>query len=113
MFTTCVFHKETQFFNYHIGDGIEAVISGSYAHIFVTGTGGGAVAATGTTTYLLVGQPEPLETITGAYWRTPGGMAYATGSLNAFINGLSQVKDIKKRCPLLPPPLASKSAAVL
>ncbi|MCK5548791.1 MAG: collagen-like protein, partial [Thermoplasmata archaeon] len=75
-----------------IGDGLEVVVSGTYAHVFVTGTGGGGVGASGTlATYSLVGIPEPVDSITGAYWRTPGGTPYATGSINAFIDGISQV----------------------
>jgi hypothetical protein len=79
-----------------VGDNVEAIVSGSFAWISVTGTtgGGGQVGgATGTTTYMLVGVPEPVVNITGQYWRTPGGTPYATGSLNAFIDGISQLKD--------------------
>jgi len=78
-----------------VGDGIEVVVSGSFAHVFVTGTGGGGVGGgTGTATYMLVGIPEPIDSITGAYWKTPGGTPYASGSINAFIDGISQVKGL-------------------
>jgi hypothetical protein len=80
-----------------VGDTVEAIVTGTFAWISITGTagGGGQVGgASGTTTYSLVGVPEPVASITGQYWRTPGGREYATGSINAFIDGISQVKDL-------------------
>lgn len=76
-----------------IGAGVQAFNSGSYAAIAITGTAGGGsgVGVPGTrSTYLLVGEPVPLTTITGAYWKVPTDI-YATGSLNLFIDGLSQL----------------------
>lgn len=75
-----------------IGNGIEAFNSGTYVSILSTGTvSGGAVVTPGArSTYMLVGEPVPLDTITGAYWKVPT-EAYATGSLNLFIDGLSQL----------------------
>lgn len=39
-------------------------------------------------TYLLVGIPDPLGSITGTYWKVGG--IYATGSLAVFLNGVAQ-----------------------
>jgi len=77
-----------------VGPVVEAIVSGSYAWISITGsTGGGTPGGeTGTATYSLVAIPEPVDSITGQYWRTPGGRPYATGSMNPFIDGISQVK---------------------
>jgi hypothetical protein len=74
-------------------DGVQAVVSGTFGYLSVTGTVAGSTA-TGSSIYLLVGIPEPVTSITGQYWRTPGGRAYATGSLNAFIDGISQLKSV-------------------
>lgn len=74
---------------------VDVAVSGSFGYVFITGGGGFPLGgSTGTTTYMLVGVPEPVDSITGQYWRTPTGRGYATGSLNAFIDGISQVKDL-------------------
>jgi hypothetical protein len=75
-----------------VGPNVEAIVTGSFAWISVTGGVGGAPAETGTNYYPLVGVPEPVASITGQYWRTPLARAYVTGSLNAFIDGISQLK---------------------
>jgi len=69
-----------------VGELVTATVSGTVAQIEITAGDGGLA------TYLLVGVPEALDSITGAYWRTPGGTEYASGSLNAFLDGISQVK---------------------
>ncbi len=71
------------------GAGVTASRSGTVINVDIPLAGAGGQA-----TYLLVGIPEPLTTITGQFWRTPGGTAYATGSMNPFIDGISQVLDV-------------------
>ena len=45
------------------------------------------------TTYFRVGQPIPLEGITGVYWKVPDGV-YATGSIGVFQNGHALILGI-------------------
>ncbi|KKM66504.1 hypothetical protein LCGC14_1480540, partial [marine sediment metagenome] len=72
-----------------VGSGVDATRSGSVIQVVIPGLGG----ETGVATYSLVGTPEPLTSITGQYWRTPGGTEFASGSMNAFIDGISQLKE--------------------
>jgi hypothetical protein len=41
-------------------------------------------------TYMRTGQPTPLSSVTGSYWKVPDEI-YATGSLSVFIDGLIQI----------------------
>lgn len=71
-----------------IGDEVAVYNSGSYAAIAITGSGPSIYDGV-RSTYALVGEPLPLDTITGEYWKVPTEI-YASGSLNVFIDGLSQ-----------------------
>ena len=68
------------------GEGVEAVVSGSFGYILVSDT-----SPTGT--YVRAGQAIPLATITGGYWKIPEG-EFMTGSLSTSVNGVWQTPVI-------------------
>ncbi len=66
-----------------VGQNVEAIVTGSYAWVSVTGT------AT-TATYLRSGEAIPLFSPTGVYWTVSEGQ-YVTGSLAVMANGVWQI----------------------
>jgi len=64
-----------------VGDNVEVVISGTYAHVIV---------ADCLANYTRSGEALPLDTITGGYWQVPDEV-YSTGSLAIMINGVWQI----------------------
>lgn len=64
-----------------IGDNVEVVVSGTYAHVIV---------ADCLANYTRSGEALPLVTITGGYWQVPDEV-YSTGSLAIMINGVWQI----------------------
>ena len=62
-------------------------------NVTVSSSGAFAVANFPITTYFRVGQPVPLLSTTGTYWRVPDGV-YASGSLGVFVNGHALISGV-------------------
>lgn len=62
-------------------------------NVTVTASGTQAVANFPITTYFRVGQPTPLTTPTGLFWRVPD-MVFASGSLGVFVQGHALIPGV-------------------
>lgn len=69
------------------GDTVQAIVSGSFAHI--VHTGGATVGAQ----HFHVEEPTALATLTGGYWQVAL-EEYATGSLAVAVNGIVQTPSV-------------------
>lgn len=80
IFDEGIYQGEVEGINF-VGDNIEVVVSGTYAHVIV---------ADNLANYTRSGEALPLATITGGYWQVPDEV-YSTGSLAIMINGVWQI----------------------
>lgn len=67
-----------------IGAGVSAVLNAETAEITISGGDSGSGS-----TYVRAGEANPLDTVTGIYWRVPD-LEFATGTLSVAINGIWQ-----------------------
>ena len=65
-----------------VGAGVDVTMSGTRARVDVP-------LSTGIASYLLAGNPMPLTSVSGVYWRLPA-YPYSTGSLMVFVDGVAQ-----------------------